>query len=1049
VQRFLCHIILIVVCGTLGYAQTGTVKFDRISLENGLSQSTVNAIAQDGLGFLWFGTQDGLNRYDGYGVTVFKHNVRDTQSVSDNGIWSLCRDHDGDLWIGTMRGGLSRYNITTGRFHQYRTSVGDTTSISDDNVTSVFQDSRGVIWAGTLTGGLNRLDPASGRVHRYQFDPADSASLADNTVWTVAEDSAGTLWIATWGGLCRFIPPAVRADGAHAHGSFVRYKRGAAASSPGSNNIRTLMVDRKGMIWVGTWGRGLDRLEPHTGTFTHYTHSVSDGRSLSSNLILSLHEDRNGAIWVGTGDAGLNLLDPVSGTVRHFAPDPSSPVALNNGIICSLIEDSAGTLWIGTGAGGVNRYDRMKNRFDHYRDNENDPDDLAGNDVWTLLEDHNGVLWIGTYGSGLNRFDRKTNTFTHYVHVPGRTHTISHNNVISLCETRAGVLYCGTEGGGLNRFDNRTGEFFQYRHDPRDPSSLAQDEVTVLLEDRHGVLWIGTNGSGLDRMEPATGRITHFAPDEKDARALPAGSILALLEDRQGDLWVGMYGGGAARIETSTGTITRYPFEQAQPGGINNSTVLSFYEEPSGIMWIGTYGGGLNRFDRSTGSWQYITEQQGLPNDVIYGIMPDARGNLWLPTNKGLARYTYATGSIKVFDMTDGLQGNEFNQGAHTRTRGGEFLLGGINGFNAFFPDSIADNRFVPPVYLTSFRVFDKEVGLPAALSVTRAIELTHDRNFLSFEFVALNYTSPGKNRYAYMLEGLDGNWIEAGTRRYVSYTNLDPGHYVLRVRGSNNDGVWNTAGTALSITIVPPYWRTWWFQVLAVGTIAAILFFMYRYRVNKLLEIERIRTSIASDLHDDIGSTLTEIALYSDVGLRSLRQHHDGAALSEEERTKLLSLLGEIGTTSRSLIDAMNDIVWSIDPRNDSFEFLLVRIRMHATKMLEAKGINYEIDIPGGLASLRFPLGSRRRLFLIYKEAINNALRHAQATRVALTLKREGRLLVMSIVDNGTGFDPGSGSRGNGLHNMQSRARSIGGELSIMSAPGLGTTVTLRVGIP
>lgn len=1036
-------------CGSVA-AQTGTVKFDRISLESGLSQSTVNAIAQDGLGFLWFGTQDGLNRYDGYAVTVMKHNARDPRSVSDNGIWALCRDRDGDLWIGTMRGGLNNYNIRSGTFRHYRTSVDDSTTISDDNVTSVLQDSHGIIWAGTLTGGLNRLDPATGRVHRYQYDPNDPASLADNTVWSIAEDRTGSLWIATWGGLCRFIPPPQAGGHPTGQGTFIRYKHDPPRhTSVSGNNARALMVDHNGGVWVGIWGHGLDHLDPRSGVVTHFAHSATDPRSLSSNLVLSLHEDRTGAIWIGTNDAGLDLLDPLKGTVRHFTPDPTSPTALNNGIICSFLEDDAGTLWIGTGAGGVNRFDRMKNRFDHYRDNEKDPTDLSGNDVWTLLEDRNGMLWIGTYGNGLNRFDRATGTFTHYVHTPGQPHTISHNNVISLCETRAGVLYCGTEGGGLNRFDPRTDGFIPYRHDPRDTTTIAQDEITVLLEDRSGWLWVGTNGSGLDRLDQTTGAATHFAPDEKDPNALPAGSILALLEDHAGLLWVGMYGGGLASIDPATGTVTRYPFDPAQPNGINNSTVLSLYEDPAGILWVGTYGGGLDRFDRRAGVWHAVTEQQGLPNDVVYGIMPDARGNLWLPTNKGLARYTPATGTIKVFDMTDGLQGNEFNQGAHARTRRGEFLLGGINGFNAFFPDSIADNWFIPPVYLTSFRVFDKEVALPAALSVTRTIELPYDRNFLSFEFVALNYTSPAKNRYAYMLEGLDGEWIDAGTRRYVSYTNLDPRTYILRVRGSNNDGVWNTTGTSLTITIVPPYWRTWWFRILAAVTIGAVLFFMYRYRVNKLLEIERIRTSIASDLHDDIGSTLTEIALYSDVGLRSLRQHAEGAPLTDEERTKLSTLLGEIGTTSRSLIDAMNDIVWSIDPRNDTFEFLLLRIRMHATKMLEAKGINYEIDIPASLASLRFPLGSRRRLFLIYKEAINNVLRHAHATRVGLTLRREGRMLVMSIADDGNGFDPGGGSRGNGLTNMQTRARSIGGELTITSAPGVGTTVTLRVGIP
>ncbi len=326
---------------------------------------------------------------------------------------------------------------------------------------------------------------------------------------------------------------------------------------------------------------------------------------------------------------------------------------------------------------------------------------------------------------------------------------------------------------------------------------------------------------------------------------------------------------------------------------------------------------------------------------------------------------------------------------------------------------------------------------------------LQHDQNFLSCEFVALSYTAPGKNRYRYMLEGLDETWIDAGNRRFTSYTNLDPGRYVLHITASNNDGVWNTRGATLAITIIPPYWKTLWFRVTAVVVIAGLLFLMYRYRVRKLLEIERIRTSIATDLHDDIGSTLTEIALFSDVGLREVKAKPQASVLSDDERARLAGLFSDTGSTARALIDAMNDIVWAVDPKNDSFEFLLLRMKMHATKMLEAKGINYEIDIPPELASLRLPLGMRRRMFLIFKEAINNILRHAQPTRVVLTMRREGRTLMMTMADNGIGFDPHAAARGNGLHNMEERARSIGGSLTITSSGGLGTTITLHAPIP
>ena len=350
---------MLILAGTI-HAQPGAVKFDQISLEHGLSQSTVNAIVQDGQGFLWFGTQDGLNKYDGYSITVFKHTGDDSLTISDNGIWSLCRDASGDVWIGTMRGGLSRLSLHTGVFTHFRHNPVDSLSLSEDNVTSVFQDSRGILWVGTLTRGLNRFDPRTGDFLRYESRRGDSTSIADNTVWTIDEDDKGRIWIATWGGLCRFLPPEPEnATGPHAqNGSFIRYRHTRTQEAdPSANNVRTLLIDRRQRVWIGTWGSGLECYDPASGAVRFYTNAAGDPTSLSSNLILSLHEDPGGKIWVGTGDAGLNLLDPETGTVRRFTHEPGILYTLNNDIICSMYEDEAGALWIGTGAGGVNRYD--------------------------------------------------------------------------------------------------------------------------------------------------------------------------------------------------------------------------------------------------------------------------------------------------------------------------------------------------------------------------------------------------------------------------------------------------------------------------------------------------------------------------------------------------------------------------------------------------------------------------------------------------------------------------------------------------------------------
>ncbi len=1036
------------------HGQPTDLKLDHISPEQGLSQSTIYAIVQDSQGFMWFGTQDGLNRYDGYSITVFKHDASDSNSIGDNSIWSLLNDNTGNLWIGTMRGGVERYDPAQNRFFHYPHRDNDPTTVSENNVISLFQDSNGDIWLGTLNKGLNGYNKATGTFTHYSFEELNPYSLSNNTIWSITEDRNKNLWVATWQGLCKLQLPLRGRRPSNGEqlktARFTSYHHNAGiAGSLNGENIQTLYVDRFGTLWVGTWGAGLDRYNESTNSFTHNVHDTKNTKSLSSNFILSIHEDSKGVLWIGTGDAGLNAYNRATNSFIRYRSIPQNPNSLSNDIVSKLYEDNSGILWIGTGAGGINMYDWRKNRFTHYYDDLNNPNDMSGNDVWAILEDKDRELWVGAYGTGLNRFARGRKEIRTYSYNSGDNRSLSNNNVLSLCEASDGSIWIGTEGGGLNRFDKSKGTFTRYKHDPNNPNSITFDEVTALCEDRSGDLWIGNKGGGLDRFQKRTGAFIHYRADEKNPLALAGTSIMVIYEDRRGTLWIGTLGGGVHRYIPASNSFKRYQHSPQQPSALNNSTVLSIYEDIAGILWMGTYGGGLNRFDPATESFTHFTEQDGLPNNVVYGILPDKSGNLWLSTNKGISRFDPVNVRFRNYDLKDGLQGNEFNQGSYFASRSGELLFGGINGINAFFPDSIRDNDFVPPVHLTNFKVFDKVVPISNVITTAKHIELSYAENFFSFEFVALNYTSPEKNRYAYLLEGLDRDWnVAPALRRYASYTNLDPGDYVLRVKGSNNDGIWNEQGMSVGITITPPYWKTWWFRVLATVLVATILFLMYRYRVNKLLEIERIRSSIAVDLHDDIGSTLTEIALFSDVGLRELRRKTNGRP-QKANVPKVESLLEEIGTTSRGLVDAMNDIVWAVDPKNDSFEFLLLRMKTHAGRMLEAKGINYEIDIPEELSDLHLPLSFRRRFYLIFKEAINNIIRHAQASKVFLTIRRNGQSLIMTIVDDGKGFNADIARDGNGLGNMKKRAGTLEGDLTIESGHGKGTTVRLTAAIP
>ncbi len=1015
------------------FPQIPEVKFEHRSIEQGLSQSTVNAVVEDAQGFLWFGTQDGLNKFDGYTIRVFRHHPSDSTSISDNGIWCLARGNDNDLWIGTMRGGLNRYELRSESFSSYRHSEADTTSISDNNVTALLLDSRGRLWIGTLAGGLNLLIPGSTSFTHFLVPPRGSG-LQANTIWSIVEGNDGSIWVAEWGALLRLLP-----DGK----TWVRFVHDPKnPNSLAGDEVRALLMDHHGKLWVGTWGAGLDEYDPTLNVFRHFVNRAGSSSGLSSNLILSIGEDSLGTMWVGTGDAGLDRLDSATGRFDSYHGDPAKRWTLSSDIITALYTDNTGDIWIGTGAGGVNLYNRWRNRFPHYRDDRQESDHPHGNDVWAIETSPEGVVWVGTYGGGLLKLNRREKTIEHFEHDSRQLGSLTHNSILSLCRSRDGALWIGTEGGGLDCLLPGTKTFVHYRHSPNKRNSLAQDEVTAILEDRSGKLWIGTNGVGLDCLDRSTNTFTHFLPNEKDPHGLSAGSIMALQQTRDGRIWVGTWGGGLDVLDPQTGEFARFTTTE---GGLSNNTVLSIYEDASGMLWLGTYGGGLNHFDPHRGTISVVSDASGLPNNVIYGVLPDQSGSLWLTTNLGLARYTPESGMCRVYDADDGLQGNEFNQGAYHRSATGELFVGGANGLNAFYPQDILDNEKYPPVYLTSFRIFDKPAKLSEAVSMLHSVALGYDQNFFSFEFVALDFTSPTKNRYAYKLEGLDQSWIEAGTRRFASYTNLDPGHYVFRWRGSNSDGVWNQNGGSVELEIEPPYWKTWWFRVVAVAAAFGALFLLYRMRVNKLIAIERIRTSIATDLHDDIGSTLTEIALFSEVGKRLLGRNGK-EEFPEHERLEALKKLEEIGGMARNLIDAMSDIVWSVNPKNDTVESLMLRMRTHATKVLEAKGITYDLSFPESLPQYALQPAVRRGLFMIYKEAVNNIVKHSNATAVRLGVSRDRSLLGLSIVDNGKGFISCETGQGNGLNNMQSRARSLGGDCAITSKPGAGTTISVKL---
>lgn len=809
---------LLLLSGTV-LAQQNKYKFEHVSVEQGLSHSIVYSIVQDKKGFLWFGTQKGLNRYNGYEFDVFENDPLDSSTVSSDDVSLVYEDHEGKFWLATWGGGLNLFDPSTESFTHYRHRSDDPGSISDDFIQAIFEDKNGTMWIGTAFGGLNRFDRATGRFTAFRHRDGDPASLSHDRVWAI-EEVAGSLWIGTMDGLCRLDPTTGRFQ--------TFYVVPGRQEFLPANQIRVLFRDSKNRFWIGTQ-KGVGIFDLQTGTFE----KVTDDPVLSSSIINCFHEDEFGGIWIGTNGFGLFELDPVTRNLKRFVHDPYNPTSIGFDDIRDIYEDRAGTLWIATRGGGVNKLNRNTEKITHFFNEVNNPNSLASNNVRSLLRDREGRLWIGTDGDGLDMWDPVTRKFRHYVSIPGSAYTLSNNYVYCLAQSVNGDIWVATRDG-LNMINPRTQGITRYISD-FGPAVGGSHIITAVMEDSRGMLWIGTSGNGVFEWDRKQRMLTQFKGSIPGTSVVMDEQIGALYEDRSGTVWIGSLAHGLYRVEPGRNRFVHYRHDPRVATSLSHDRIRAIYEDASGAVWVATEGGGLNLMDRTTETFTRFTEKEGLAHDVAYGILPDENGHLWISTNNGLSRFNPISRTFVNYYEDDGFQGNVYNPNAYTTDHRGTLYFGGINGLNEFRPADIRGNHHVPPIVLTAFRRFDKRVKFDKGLSLLTELNLTHRDNFFSFEFAALDYVFPGKNRYAYKLEGFDNEWIQAGTRRFASYTNLDGGHYVFRVRGSNNDLVWNDEGLALNVYIAPPIWATWWFRLTAVVAFGMIIYAGFRRRLRNM----------------------------------------------------------------------------------------------------------------------------------------------------------------------------------------------------------------------
>jgi PAS domain S-box-containing protein len=826
------------------------VKFQHINIDDGLSQSTVTCIIRDSRGLMWFGTEDGLNRYDGYNIDVYWSGPDNPAGLSQSRIHCIYEDSRGILWIGT-REGLNRFNRAGNTFTVYHK---ESTGLTSDEITVIREDPGGNLWLGSTDGGLARFDPRTGKFFAYQHDENRPGSLASNRIKALYVDRSGTPWIGTQdAGLDRFDREKE---------IFIHYPSiPGRPESLGNNFVTAIAEDPDGNIWVGTMD-GLNKLKRGSQDFVHLRpnpYNADDSGHIGSVLIRCLYFNHSGHLLIGT-EEGLDVFDPGTGTFTHHRHDPYKPDSLSNNIVISIYEDpDADILWVGTEGGGVNKFAEQMVKFAHYRQYPHEPHKhLNGKFVYTIYEDRAGILWIGTE-KGLNRFDRQTGTFTCYSADPANPRSLAENFVFALCEDRGGTLWVGTWGGGLNAFDRRSEQFTHYLAEPGNPHSISSNIVRVIREDRQGNLWVGTENGGLNKFDRERKEFTRYRSSANDPYSLTSDAVTSICEDRSGVLWIGT-NHGLNKFQPGSGEFLRFTANPRLSGQLSSSAVSAIYESWSGTLWIGTYGGGLNKLDASTGQFIHYRVKDGLPNDVINGILEDGHDNLWISTNQGLTRFDPLTETFKNYRVKDGLQSNEFNRGSCFKSRGGELLFGGVNGFNLFHPDTIRDNRYIPPIIITDFKIFNKSVkNNPAfpleSVNETNVIHLSHKDYVFSLEFAALDYSCPPANRYAYKMEKVDKDWIIAGTRRFASYTTLAPDTYVFRVKGTNSDGIWNHRDASVRIVISPPYYQTWWFRAAALLMLTVIIVGSFHLRMRSIRrrnkELEEINIKLNRNIKE------------------------------------------------------------------------------------------------------------------------------------------------------------------------------------------------------